>query len=341
MKNSLFTAALILGAFALSAAAQPSAPNDAPARAESAPNAGTAPTAGDHTALPPRPSAEALVQRQDALLQQMAELDNSAPDFRTRLGEIGAELRLIQDELQKIDRGAAGPNGNSFRPEPFAPVDRTDAAAPSAVVPPAPAADPGSGAVPFPASTAAQPIDAPPFSPFAAMDADTMRRTRADLITQLKLLNRTLETLGSEDEALAESLTEQQRELNARIKELDERIGSPAPQTQVSAAEKTPFDAAPTGDGPAADPNGPGLNPAEIDRIDAMFGGTPTPAADPTEVDGAWYSGENKNQKILDAVAELKKSNDETNRRLDEVLDELKTIETQLKLLSRQAVIEK
>ena len=322
MKKSLFTAALIMGVFALSAAAQPSAISDAPVRPESVPSGEAASAAGENASLPQRSAADELVQRRDALLQQMAELNSSDPDFQSRLRELGGELQRIQGELLTIDQtGVADPAGTAF---------------------PAPMFGRGNGAVSFPAPTAAPSAEPAPFSPFNGMDVATMRRTRAELSTQLTLLNRTLGTLGSEDKALAESLTEQQRELTARIKELDERIGTPAPETNLSAAEKAPTEAAPLGAGAdAADANMSALNPADINQIDSMFGGAQTPAADPTEVDGAWYSGENKNQKILDAIAELQKSNDEMNRRLDEVIDELKTIETQLKLLSRQAVTEK
>ena len=286
MKKSLFAAALICGVFVISAAAQPSAATDD------------------------------LIERQNTLLEEMAELDSSAPDFQSRLREIGAELHRIQEELQTVDRtGAAAPAGT------------------------APAADRGIGGVSLPEPTSAAPA---PFSPFAGMDVATMRRTRADLVTELKHLNRTLETLGPQDAALADSLGEQRLELTARINELDGLIGAPAPETKLPAGAAPASAAEPTAADPAAGGSGaPVLNPAEIDRIDALFEETQTPAADPTDVDGAWYSGDNKNQKILDAIAELQKSNDEVNRRLDEVMDELKTIETQLKLLSRQAVIEK
>ena len=302
MKKSLFTAVLLGGAFAFSAAA---------AVAQSA------------SADQPAASPDALVQRQDALLEQMAELDSSAPDFQSRLRELGAELQRIQEELQAIDRADAAPpvQGDPLAARP----------------------DPGTGVFPVPA--AAQPDTPVPFSPFDGMDPATMRRTRADLLTQLKYLNRTLETLGPQDEALADSLTEQKLELTARIRQLDERIGSAAPETKFPAAEKAPAETvSPALSNPAAPDSGLNaaeLDPAGIDRIDAAFGGAQVPAADPADVDGAWYSGENKNQKILDAIAELQKSNDETNRRLDEMADELKTIETQLKLLSRQAVLEK
>ena len=67
MKKSLFTAVLLGGAFAFSAAA---------AVAQSA------------SADQPAASPDALVQRQDALLEQMAELDSSAPDFQSQLRDI-------------------------------------------------------------------------------------------------------------------------------------------------------------------------------------------------------------------------------------------------------------
>ena len=309
MKKSLFTAVLIGGAFAFFAAAV------AVAQSASADQPAASPGAKD-VRFPASP--DALVQRQDTLLEQMAELDSSAPDFQSRLRELGAELQRIQEELQTIDRA--------------------DTAQPAQGDPLAALSDPGTGS--FPVSTAAQPDTPVPFSPFDGMDPATMRRTRADLLTQLKYLNRTLETLGPQDEALADSLTEQKLELTARIRQLDERIGSSAPETKFPAAEKAPAETVPPA-APDADPAAAEFDSAGTDRIDAVFGNTQVPAADPTDVDGAWYSGENKNQKILDAIAELQKSNDETNRRLDEVLDELKTIETQLKLLSRQAVLEK
>ncbi len=273
-------------------------------------------------------SEDALLQRQDVLLEQMAQLDADAPDYQTQLRSIGAELRRIQDELQTMDRAAAGKGfGNS-------------AGAGSAA-----AQNSGAAAGIFGSPAAAQDGGTAPFSPFDGMDLATMRRTRADLTAQLKYLNRTLETLGPQDEALAASLGEQQQELTGRIKELDARIGSPAQENAisgVSAAAEPQADPA-AADTPAAEPAAalPGAGQESLIPGSGSASGRGAVSALPTEVDGAWYSSENKNQMILDAIGELQKSNEAVNKRLDEVMEELKTIETQLKLLSRQAVIDK
>ncbi|MBQ3389395.1 MAG: hypothetical protein IJG60_09310 [Thermoguttaceae bacterium] len=257
-------------------------------------------------------------EQENALIEQLTLLDPADPDYQTKLRQISDELRLIEQQRRSAEPFPA-PDSGMPAPNPFS----------------APPASPAPGVSP-------QNV---PFSPFDGMDAVTLRQLHFELTSQMKYLNRVLDTLGADDEGLSSSLREQKEELTGRLKEIESRLGgapsdSGMPPAGEGNALSRPGDAnpAPAAGSGAADQNlyaDPAAAPFGGGMFGETFGNT---AADPTAVDGAWYTSENKNQQILDAVSALAKSNEETQRKLDEVLDELKTIETQLKLLSRQAV---
>lgn len=244
----------------------------------------------DRETAPPTPvSEDQMTEQETKLIEQMADLDPSAPDYQAKLNAIGAELRQLQGQMRTIQRAP-------FNTQPSA------------------------------RQTSAVPEPENAISPFEGMDNATLRQLRNELNSQLKYLNQTLETLGPQDEALSDSLKEQQTELTARLKELDTRLG--APETAEPAQED-----------PSAAFPGLTANQPELPQTDpAPFGAAVSASLDPTRTEGTWYGGGNADQKILDAVAELKKADEAIQKQLLDVLDELKTIETQLKLLSRQAV---
>jgi prefoldin subunit 5 len=296
----------------------------APATASADPSAPG--SVADPAGSPVESSVRTLTEQEDALIEQISQLDRSDPDYQNQLKAIGAELRRIQEELQWSNHSFGGPYGHS--------------AGPSVV---------GS--------------EGAPFSPYDGMDAASLRQSRDELNAQLKYLDRTLDSLGPQDEPLAASLREQRQLLTDQIEELDTRIGAvPAGATStVPAADPTGSDFDTLFGGGQA-PAGPSLSgrpqpivdrPAATSPLSPASPGSPTDvpsgsafdvsgySADPTAVDGAWYSSDNKNQRILDAIEELRKSNDEVRQQLAEVMDELKMIETQLKLLSRQAVADR
>ena len=263
-------------------------------------------------------SNEELAERESALIDQLSKLNPADANHQDELRKIGDELRQIQEKLYPSNSFSFGGVPSSF-----------------------------SDAVP-PADFSNEPTSS--FSPFDGMDAATLRQVRADIVSQVKNLDRTLKVLGPGDEGLSASLREERQELSDRIQEIDAHLGAssdglPVSQQGQAAVQTDPTRPAipdSTPDSTRFDP----VQPAQPESVSAgelpdaaSFGAIP-PSSETAGIEGTWYTSENKNQQILDAIAELQRGNEETRRQLDAVLDELKTIEAQLKLLSRQAVLE-
>ena len=70
----------------------------APATASADPSAPG--SVADPAGSPVESSVRTLTEQEDALIEQISQLDRSDPDYQNQLKAIGAELRRIQEELQ-------------------------------------------------------------------------------------------------------------------------------------------------------------------------------------------------------------------------------------------------
>lgn len=363
---------------ALSVWAQDTAPKEpASAPAEPAAETPAAVPSEPNTFFPQAQTAQnseiaSLSQREQNLLDQLSTLKPDAPNYNDQMQSIGAQLRDIQSRMQELQTaqpfnpqnlpqgaGAAG----AVQPFGFGQGVGSNNNMPNNMNFAAPGANALSGSWP---NTPVQGA----FDPMT--DPMLLKQIKEELTFQLKQIQQTLEILGPQDAALSASLKEQQTDLLTQLKDVTEKLGaSPAAAEEAqkldAAAQAAPA-APPTVPNPQA-PN-PQPNPQGLDQLNLNdFSNriqkvnqaavllreaglndlanhalnqagelsnpnfVETPFAADAQAD--WFQ---PNGAFSQDINELKTSVADLSGRIDQIVSELANIDTQLKLLSRQAV---
>ena len=309
---------------------------------------------GNGTNLPGSDELAALQRKEQSLLDELAALQPTDENYQVRIQSIGAELRDIQSKTQELQLRT--PNGmvpNAMAPNGMVPMP--------GVLPPGMGEASFDGMAPNGVAGTYDPMN----------DPMLLKQIKEELTFQLKQLQQTLTMLGPQDEALSATLKEQQTDLLKQLADVNAKLGSAAAPV-ADAAALPAEDAAPAVTLPAdaAAPNIPGtINAGDAaERIakvsqaavllreaglielanhavnqagalsDPNFVEAPINAMPRAEAGADWFAPDQAAQ--AQDIAELKETSAATKSQVEQILADLKNIDAQLKLLSRQAVAE-
>ena len=291
----------------------------------------------------------ALTQKEQALLDELAALKPTDENYSVRLQSIGAELRDIQSKTQELQFRASGgmtPNGMM----------------PAGAMP--------NGLESFGPMLGGANFSAPVAGSFDPMnDPALLKQIKEELTFQLKQLQQTLTTLGPQDAALSTALKEQETDLLKQLTDINAKLGASA----QGATESSPNALDPNAPLLPTDPNAnAGMNADMIntgdvaDRIakvsqaaillreaglvelanhalnqagslsDPNFVEAPISATQQAPSGAEWFAPGQAAQS--QDIAELKETSAAMKAQIDQMVSDLKNIDAQLKLLSRQAV---